>query len=159
MAVKILENIGIETTGLSASAINKLITAGKSGIVGGYLNECALSTTGNTVIISTGKMIIGGVQLEIDTPVSLNLSSVPTEDVRYQVVVELRKGEDDQWVDDIFVRLPSPLIQENFTQGGHTYQLELGRVTHKTTGQVTEALRTADILYGQSGAGADIEVG
>ena len=159
MAIKLLENAGIENTGIGASALNNLITGNKSGIVGKYLNECAFTATGNTIIIDKGLLIICGRQVELDAIESVTLSSLPSEDVRYQIVIELIREESGEVTASIFSRQPSILIQENLLKDGFVYQFELGRVTHKTTGQVTEVLRTADILYGQSGAGADIEVG
>ena len=145
MAIKLLENVGVENTGVGASALNNLITGNKSGIVGNYLNECAFTATGNTIIIDTGLLIICGRQVEIDAIESITLSSLPSEDVRYQIVIELIKEESGEVTASIFARKPSTLIQENLLKDGFVYQFELGRVTHKTTGQEPEDVRTADI--------------
>ena len=147
MAYKILENVGIYNENIDGGAFNNLAAGNKSGIVGNVLNECALTSSGNNVIIMPGLLLLHGIRVKITESESLAISSTPASDTTYQLVAQavMSKGV---ITFSVFAQLPTDLTKDRlFVSGGGTYQIELGRFTHKTDGTIADVLRTAEVIY------------
>ena len=160
MAYKILENNAVDVTNIEGAAFNNFSAGNRDGIVGGYLNECALSATGNSVILSTGCLLIRGVRVNISEVESVILSSTPSADTRYQLIAQImRASAEPVFAFSLFAQTVIPLIQDDIINETGTYQIEVGRFTHTTLGTITDVIRTADVLYGGASVTADIDVG
>ena len=147
MAYKILENNGIDIENIDGGAFNNLAAGNKSGIVGNVLNECALTSYSNNVIIMPGLLILHGIRVKITEAESLTISSMPASSTTYQIVAQVTMNEGVVTF-SIFAQLPTDLIKNNlFVDGGGTYQIELGRFVHNTNGTISDVLRTAEVIY------------
>lgn len=150
MAYKILEQEAVDITHIDGAILNNHFAGGRSGIVGGYANECALASEGNTVIVSTGLLLLNGVRVEITEVESVVLSSTPTQDTTYQLIAQLTIDSNQAPSFEFIARTPQALIKNPIGQDGGVgvYQLELARFTHATDGTIKNIVRTANVLYG-----------
>lgn len=148
MAYKILENNGIEIENTDGGALNNLSAGNKSGIVGGVLSECLLSATGNSVIVSPGLLLLRGVRIKITEPESISVASVPSADTLYQVVAQVTATDGFVIEFSLFAQIPGALTQDSmYTTNAGTYQMELGRFTHKSDGTIVGVERVAEVIY------------
>lgn len=145
MSYKILENNAVDNTNIEGAAFNKFVAGKKSGIIE-FANNCSLSATGNVLIISNGILLIGGVRVRITEPESFTISSAPVIDTRYQVIAQLINTDGENFDFSVFIQDILPLVQNDIVADAGVYQLELGRFTHTTTGEIDDVIRTADIL-------------
>lgn len=160
MAYKILENNGVDNENIDGAALNNFSAGNRDGIIGGVLNECALAVVGNVLSVSTGCLLLHGVRVKITTPETLSMSSSPTTDTRYQIIAQITLSSEKEVAFTLFVQPITPLIQEDlFVEGFGTYQVELGRFTHDTNGNIVDLTRTADVIYGGGSGAVDIEIG
>lgn len=157
MSYKILENNAIDNTNIEGAVFNKFVAGRKSGIIE-FANNCSLSSTGNSVIISTGILLLSGVRVRLTAPESFTVTSAPVVDTRYQVIAQLINTDGENFTFSIFPQDVLPLVQNDILNDAGVYQLELGRFTHLTTGDIEDVVRTADILTA-GGGGADFEIG
>lgn len=150
MAYKILEQEAVDITHIDGAILNNHFAGGKSGIVSGYANECALASEGNTVIVSTGLLLLNGVRVKITEVESVVLSSTPTQDTTYQLIAQLTIDSNQAPSFEFIARTPQALIKNPIGQDGGVgvYQLELARFTHATDGTIKNIVRTANVLYG-----------
>ena len=160
MAYKILENNGVDNENIDGAALNNFSAGNRDGIIGGVLNECALAVVGNVLSVSTGCLLLHGVRVKITAPETLSMSSSPTTDTRYQIIAQITLSSEKEVAFTLFVQPITPLIQEDlFVEGFGTYQVELGRFTHDTNGNIVDPIRTADVIYGGGSGAVDIEIG
>ena len=151
MAYKILENDGVDITNIDGAVLNNFSAGNRSGLVGGFLNECALSSTGNSIILSTGCLMLHGVRVKISEVESVVMSSTPSQDTRYQLIAQVIVDTAGKVEFSLFAQAVQSLIQNAFlVDGMGTYQLEIGQFTHTTSGTITDIVKTANVIYGAS---------
>jgi hypothetical protein len=150
MAYQILEKESIDITHIDQAVLHNFIANNQSGIIGGYANECSLTSMGNTLIMSTGMLLINGVRVKISEVESVVLSSTPTQDTTYQLIAQLTIDSNQAPSFEFIARTPQALIKNPIGQDGGVgvYQLELARFTHATDGTIKNIVRTANVLYG-----------
>lgn len=157
MAYKVLEKNGIEITSIDGAAMNRFAAGNRDGILQGFLSECAVIATGNAIAVSAGVILISGMRFKITGIESITMTSAPSIDTRYQLVVQISiNGE--EVTPSIFVQVVSEVRQDDLFVSepwSGIYQVEIGRFTHTASGQVTDAVRTLDRITGGSGSGAE----
>lgn len=155
---KILEKNGIDNENIDGGAMNNFVAAGRNGIVSGVLSECSLISIGSSVGVLPGLLLIHGIRVKITLLETINLSSVPFTPTRYQLVAQIKLSSNNDVEFSLFVQRVSStsLIQDAlYSKGSGTYQVELGRFTHDTSGSVSDVVRTLDIITGGTGGSSD----
>ena len=160
MAIIILENSGVDITNIDGAVFNNFASGNRSGIMGGCLNECALSATGNSIILSTGCLLLHGIRVKITEVESVVMSSTPSQDARYQLIAQVIVDTSGKVKFSLFIQTVQALTQDSlYVDGMGIYQLEIGRFTHTVSGAIQDIVRTADTIYGGSSITADVDVG
>lgn len=157
--MRILEKNGIDNTNIDGAGFNRFCAGDRDGIVKGRLNECAIAVQGNALTIGTGEMLVSGFRVVIDTPTTFTMSSTPTSAQRYQVIAELVVDGNSEPTFNLRTQLVAELKQDALfaTESGvGTYQVELCKFTHATSGNIDDLLRTIDVITGGSGTGGGV---
>lgn len=157
--MRILEKNGIDNTNIDGAGFNRFCAGDRDGIVKGRLNECAIAVQGNALTIGTGEMLVSGFRVVIDTPTTFTMSSTPTSAQRYQVIAELVVDGNSEPTFSLRTQLVAELKQDALfaTESGvGTYQVELCKFTHTTSGNIDDLLRTIDVITGGSGTGGGV---
>ena len=158
MQYKILEANGIENENIDGGAFNNFTAGGKSGVIAEVLDECKLSSTGNTVIVSTGLLLIKGIRVKLEESVCLLLSGNPAVDTNYYIVAKVVLSADTSVLFDTYLTTKGTRTQENlYKYNNGTYELELGRFIHTTNGEIKDLQRTVEIITNQSSQGGTFE--
>lgn len=127
MEYKILESNGVEIDILDGAALNNLI-AGKSGIVPGVLDECVIaSPSSNTVVVSTGQLMIQGFRVKLTEPFLASMTSFPQGGATFQIIAKIEVLSDSSVQFSLFCREKATLVQEDILKIGQgQYEMELG---------------------------------
>lgn len=160
--MKILEKKGTDITNIDGAAFNNFTAAGRDGILKGVLNECRVYLAASNIIaVATGELIVQGVRIKLDEEQSFSLTSTPSQAIRYHIVVKAERNQEDIAV-TLFLRPVQALQQQAlYQEDSGIYEAELARFTHETSGDITDFVRTLDVITGGAGnaAGSDFTVG
>lgn len=161
--MRILEKNGVDNTNIDGAGFNRFCAGNRDGIIKGRLNECAIAVQGNALTIGTGEMLVSGFRVVIDTPTTFTMSSTPTSAQRYQVIAEIVVDGNSEPTFSLRTQLVAELKQDALfsTEAGvGTYQVELCKFTHTTSGNIDDLLRTIDVITGGSGTsgGGSVEL-
>ena len=86
MAFKVLENNGTLTTASDGITINKLNQHDKNGIIKGRLNDLAITNSSNTLYVSSGHLVISGINLILENAEEFTIAPVSSSTQRYLIV-------------------------------------------------------------------------
>lgn len=158
MSYKILTKNGVDNSNIDGARGEHFNAGMRSGIVKGALNEGEFaSSSSNSIYLNSCELRICGHRIVIDEPIYKTLVTPPAVNTRYSFIAQIIVDSNSNV--DFFMSIQdvnTPLIQDNLfkTENGvGTYQLEIGRFTHQTSGTITDITRTADLITG--GVGGD----
>lgn len=156
MAYKILTKNGIDNTNIDGARGEYFNSGMRDGIVQGVLNEGTfIASSSNVISLDTCELRIAGHRIVIDEPVYHNFSNAPSTDTRYAFIAQIIVGSDQSVDFSLFVQTANtPLIQNDLYKtisGAGTYQVEIGRFTLTATLNITDIVRTIDIITGGTG--------
>jgi hypothetical protein len=147
MEYKVLEANSVENENVDGGAINNLITGGESGIVAGVLNECSLVSTGKTLTMSTGLLLIKGIRVKIISPADFSITGSPSVALNYHLVASVQLNTDRSVLFRAFVEPVSNLTKDDIykTESG-TFELEIATFIHDTDGSIKNLVRACPLL-------------
>lgn len=167
--MKILTKNGVLNTNLDGARMNNFAAGMRDGVIKGALNECELKTNAsNSVYIDTGVLLIQGNPVVIDEPIYQTLVN-PARDERYAFIARITIG----WLDyedagkranvgcAIFVQDANKVLRKDnlFAKidliRNAVYEVEVGRFTLTTAGEITDLTRTLDAITGGTDASGD----
>lgn len=152
MNYKILEANGVENENVDGGAFNNFCAGGKSGIVADVLNECNLISQGKVVTVSTGLLLLQGIRVKLLAPEDFSLSGNAGVDTPYYIVAKVVLSADRSVLFDLFLTTEQTRTQENLYKNNFgTYELEIGRFIHATSGSIKNLRRTAQIIKQNDG--------
>ena len=164
MAYKILTKNGIDNSNIDGARGEFFNSGNRDGIVKGALNEGRFfASSSNTIAFESCELRISGHRVVIDSVVTQSYVVKPSKNTRYRFVAQISVDESD--VKFILFTKPvsTPLVQSNLFENIHgqgIYQIEIGRFTLNTDGEIEDVVRTIDVITGGSGdGGADFEIG
>ena len=160
MSIKILTKNAIDNTNVDGARANNFNAGRRSGIVKGVLNEGTLNAlTSNVIALDTCELRICGHRVIIDQVETRNLTNAPLTTIRYSLIAQIIVDENSNPEFSLFVQLAdTPLIQQNLDKtitGAGTYQLEIGRFSYNTNGEIVDVIRTAELITGSGQNGYD----
>lgn len=154
---KILEQNSIDNQNIDGGAMNNFVAGNKDGIVKDVLSECPLLFYGNNIMIGTGLIMAHGIRVKIESPEMLTVLSTPTNDTYYHIVLRIKMKSNTDVTAEFLIQVAQVLTQENFYEtGSGTYEVEIGRFVHTTSGLITELTKTIDYLYIQGGGDGSV---
>ena len=166
MSYKILTKNAIENTNIDGARGEYFNSGNRDGIVKGTLNEGRFfASSSNTIALESCELRISGHRVVIDTPITQTFTSKPTSNVRYSFVAQIVVDDNSNVSFSSLIQLSSTkLITDNLfktTTGAGTYQVEIGKFTLNTDGEIEDIVRTLDVITGGTGggAGAEFEIG
>lgn len=158
MSIKILTNKNVEITHID-DARNYNFNAGlRSGIVEGAFNEGTLfNASANSISLDTCELRVYGFRIIVDEVWDKKFLDAPTENIRYKLVGTLNVDENATPTFDLNIYALDTILKEdklfkNKNATG-TYQVEIGRFTLNTNGEVVDIVRTIDVITGGTGKG------
>ena len=163
MSIKILTKSGEEITHIDDARAYNFDAGNKSGIVKGALNEGKLFLVSSNVIgLDSCELRISGHRIVIDSAESITMANRPSVATRYSMIAEVVVSDASVPSFRLFIQpAKTELIQQNLYKtlnGNGTYQLRIGNFTLGTDGNITDIVRTADIISGGANNGVgDIE--
>lgn len=157
---RILTKNGVENTNIDGARDNNFNAGGRSGIVKGVLNEGTFTAQGNEIVFDTCELRISGHRVVIEEPSRISLSGTPYSAERFQYIAKIT-NIDGEISFELITTLIHELEQDDILNGNGVYELEIGRFTHDTSGNITDVVRTADVITGGIGSGGsgDFSVG
>lgn len=156
MSFRILTKNSVENTNIDGARDCNFNSGRRSGIVKGALNEGKFfAMSSNVIALDTCELRLCGHRIVVDELEYKTLSNIPASPVRYSLIAQVIVDDNKNVEFNLFIQSAStPLIQNNLDQTGvGTYQLEIGRFTQLTSGQITDVIRTADLITGGSSNG------
>lgn len=158
MSYKILTNNNVDNSGVDGARAEFFNSGMRDGIVQGALNEGTfVASSSNVISLDTCELRISGHRIVIDEPFYQTLTTSPSTDTRYSLIAHVVVSDNYDVSFALFAQAAStPLIQDNLfstTSGIGTYEVEIGRFTHKTDGTITDVVRTIDVITGGTGSG------
>lgn len=158
--IRILTKNGVENTNIDGARDNNFNAGGRSGIVKGVLNEGTLTAQGNEMVFDTCELRISGHRVVIEEPSRITLSGLPSSAERFQYIAKIT-NTDGAISFELITTLIHELEQDDILNGNGVYEFEIGRFTHDTSGNITDVVRTADVITGGTGSGGsgDFNVG
>lgn len=166
MSYKILTKNAIENTNIDGARGEFFNSGNRDGIVKGTLNEGKFfASANNTIALESCELRISGHRVVIDTPITQTFTSKPTSNVRYSFVAQIVVDDNSNVSFSSLIQLSSTkLITDNLfktTTGAGTYQVEIGKFTLNTDGEIEDIVRTLDVITGGTGGGtgANFEIG
>lgn len=156
MMIRILTKNSVENTNIDGARDCNFNSGRRSGIVKGALNEGKFfAMSSNVIALDTCELRLCGHRVVVGELEYKTLSNIPSSPVRYSLVAQVFVDDNKNVEFSLFVQSAStPLIQNNLDQTGvGTYQLEIGRFTQLTSGQIIDVVRTADLITGGSSNG------
>ena len=153
MAIKILTKNSIDITNIDGARQNHFSAGMRSGIVKGALNEGKFfASASNIIALDTCELRISGHRVVIDSSQYISLTNNPANDTRYSMIAEISVNENSEPTFRLFIQSSNTnLVKDNLykTQNGNgTYQLEIGRFTLTSGGNITDVVRTSDVITG-----------
>ena len=143
MEYKILESPGVEIDNIDGAAFNDFSAGHKNGIIPGILDGCVVTQpSSNSIMISTGALLINGFRVKIITPYYYSFNSSAAVSINYHLIAQIILKSDKTVFFDILCREVGALIQDNLYQTGTgTYQIELAQFLYLGT-TISELERT-----------------
>ncbi|MBR5223807.1 MAG: hypothetical protein IKV81_06565 [Clostridia bacterium] len=153
MKYKILTEKGMNNTNIDGARAEYFNAGMRDGIVKGAFNEGTFTTlASNQISFDTCELRISGHRVLVEEAWSSTFSTRPKTPTRFAVIGEITVGEDSSVQFDLFAQLAStkPIKNNLFKQqnGAGTYQVEIGRFTLNTDGNIIDVTRTLDIITG-----------
>lgn len=153
MRYKILTENGMGNTNIDGARAEHFNAGMRDGIVKGAFNEGTFTTlASNQISFDTCELRISGHRVLIEEAWSSTFSTRPKTPTRFAVIGEITVGEDSSVQFDLFAQLATTALIKNnlFKQqnGAGTYQVEIGRFTLNTDGNIIDVARTLDIITG-----------
>lgn len=158
MAIKILTKNSIENTNIDGARANNFNAGRRSGIVKGVLNEGRFfASSSNVIALDTCELRLCGHRVVIDSIEYKTFTNTPSSDIRYSLVAQISVDINADVTFALNTQLASTaLVQDNLDETGiGVYELEIGRFTLNTSGEIEDVVRTADIITGGTGQGGE----
>lgn len=160
MIHKILTKNSTDNTNIDGARAEHFNAGMRDGIVKGAFNEGTFTTlASNEISFDTCELRISGHRVVIEEAWSRTFSSKPVTPIRYALIGQIIVGEDSSVQFELFPQLAStaPIKNNLFRQqnGAGTYQVEIGRFTLNTDGNIIDVTRTLDIITGSKGEDLD----
>ena len=156
--IRILTKNGVDNTNVDGARDHNFNAGRRSGIVQGALNQGNFfASNNNTIALDTCELRLCGHRIVLDKAEYRTFTNKPSVPVRYSFVARVVVDSDDN-VSFEFVsqEATTQLVQDNLDiTGSGTYELEIGKFTQLTDGNITDVVRTADLITG--GADNDSE--
>lgn len=147
MYYKILESNGTDIEIADGGAFNNLSAGGKSGIVAGVLNECGITSVGNTLSIGTGLLLLNGIRVKIISPKDFSFSGIPSTAINYILVASVTLSSDSGTTFSLRATTEQSIIQDNLYKDERgVFELKIARFTHDTTGRIVDIARVCEVL-------------
>ena len=156
MSIRILTKNGVDNTNIDGARDNNFNSGRRSGILKGGLKEGNLYGTGNTLVLESCELRLCGHRVIIDSAESITLYDTPVNPYRQSLIAQIQVDKDKNVSFDFIVQdINTKLIQDNLDlNGSGTYQLEIGKFTLLTNGNISDVVRTADLITGGLSEGA-----
>lgn len=154
MSYKVLESNGVENENIDGGAFNNFTAGGESGIISGVLDECNIFIQGTSIIMNTGLLLVNGIRIKVESPLTFSLVGKPSVNTLYHIVakVELKTNNQIQCV--IVSRQRTSLTQQNlYKSNSGTHELEIVTFTQFTNGTIGNLVKVAKILENKGSAG------
>ena len=158
MSIRILTKNSIENTNIDGARANNFNAGRRSGIVKGVLNEGRFfASSSNVIALDTCELRICGHRVVIDSTEYKTFTNTPSSDIRYSLVAQISVDNNADVTFALNTQLASTaLVQDNLDETGvGVYELEIGRFTLNTSGQIEDVVRTADLITGGIGQGGE----
>lgn len=160
MIYKILTKNSIDNTNIDGARAEHFNAGMRDGIVKGAFNEGTFTTlASNGISFDTCELRISGHRVVIEEAWTRTFSTKPKTPMRYALIGQIIVGEDSSVQFELFPQLAStkPIKNNLFSQqnGAGTYQVEIGRFTLNTDGNIIDVTRTLDIITGSKGEDLD----
>lgn len=152
--VRILTKNGVENTNIDGARDNNFNAGGRSGIVKGVLNEGLFTAQGSELVFDTCELRISGHRVVIEEPTRVRFSGIPSYAERFQYIAKIT-NTDGAISFELITTVIHELEQDDILNGNGVYEFEIGRFTHDTNGNITDVVRTADVITGGTGSGGD----
>ena len=148
---RIIENDNTDNTNVDGLSFNNFCSGGKSGIIKGKLNECAITSPSSSVLtIDSGELLIFGSRIILDST-NYTFSTFPTISTRYSYVAEIVISDSSVITFSMFIQLASASLTTDdlyaTSTAAGTYQIELATFTLTSAG-ITDLVRTVDVITG-----------
>lgn len=157
---KILEQNGVENTGLDAARFNRFCSGYRDGIIKNSYKECAINLLSSNIFqIEKGELLISGFRI-ISEATQFTYNSFPSVATRYQIVAQIVLL-DSQPSFKYLARMITPLRQDNILADNVTsgiYEIEVARFSLETN-KITDLIRTVDIITGDKCIGPVFNIG
>lgn len=154
--IRILTKNGVDNTNVDGARDHNFNAGRRSGIVQGALNQGNFfASNNNTIALDTCELRLCGHRIVLDKAEYRTFTNKPSVPVRYSFVARVVVDSDDN-VSFEFVsqEATTQLVQDNLDiTGSGTYELEIGKFTQLTDGNITDVVRTADLITGGAGGG------
>lgn len=149
--IRILTKNGVDNTNVDGARDHNFNAGRRSGIVQGALNQGNFfASNNNTIALDTCELRLCGHRIVLDKAEYRTFTNKPSVPVRYSFVARVVVDSDDN-VSFEFVsqEATTQLVQDNLDiTGSGTYELEIGKFTQLTDGNITDVVRTADLIIG-----------
>jgi hypothetical protein len=128
MEYKILESLGTEISNVDGAAFNNFCAGNQDGIIGGILENCDIvKLDSETVMVSSGELLIQGFRIKITSPYTItkpsNLTALP-----YYLIAQVNLTSTGGISFNIEARQTPELKKDKlFTKNSGTYEIELCR--------------------------------
>lgn len=156
MSYRVLTKNGIYTKNVDDARNFNFNSGRRSGIIKGALNEGNIfSATNNVIALDTCELRLCGHRVVIDSAEIINISTTatPTTAERIAIIAEITvlNGSDVNF--RLFLQdAGETLEQDNLDKLiSGVYQLEIGRFSLTPSGEITDIVRTADLITGGIG--------
>lgn len=135
MKYKIFEANGTEIENIDEAEFNNFLASGKSGVIPGVLNECAvLSPESSSISVSTGLLLIHGFRIKILSPFTFGASPSGAK-IDLYIIARVTLSSDRSVQFDMSVRTSNNLIQDSLFQTEQgIYEVEIAKFSTDITG-------------------------
>lgn len=159
MAIILTQN-SMDNTNIDGARAEYFNSGMRDGIVKGAFNEGTFTTlASNQISFDTCELRISGHRVVVEETWTRTFSTKPKTPMRYALIGQIIVGEDLSVQFELFPQLASTALIKNnlFRQqnGAGTYQVEIGRFTLNTDGNIVDVTRTLDIITGSKGEDLD----
>lgn len=151
MAFKILTKNGVDNTNIDGARAHNFNAGRRSGIVKGALNSGNFfASSNNTIALDTCELRLCGHRIVLDEVFYKTFTGTPNSPIRYSLVARVIVDDNDNVSFEFIVQeATTQLVQDNLdVTGSGTYELEIGKFTQLTDGNITDIVRTADLITG-----------
>lgn len=149
--IRILTKNGVDNTNVDGARDHNFNAGRRSGIVQGALNQGNFfASNNNTIALDTCELRLCGHRIVLDQAEYRTFTNKPSVPVRYSFVARVVVDSDDNVsFEFISQEATTQLVQDNLDiTGSGTYELEIGKFTQLTDGNITDVVRTADLITG-----------